>query len=86
MKYPQVLDLAAEGIPVAATYRALGFSRQAFYAWNAPIGIHRDEPAFGYRFIAGELAVSGLSARLSTEASQSTNAPAGPAYTKETCV
>lgn len=40
----------------------------------------------GNRFIAGELAVSGLSARLSARASQSTNAPAGPAYSKETRV
>jgi putative transposase len=34
MRYPLVLDLAAEGIPVAVTCRALGFSKQAFYAWK----------------------------------------------------
>jgi putative transposase len=47
MKYPHVLDLAAEGIPVAVTCRALSFSKQAFYAWNAPVGTHHDDPAFG---------------------------------------
>jgi putative transposase len=78
MSYPLVLDLAADGIPVAVTCRALGFSKQAFYAWkknpvsdrdwanahliNAAVDIHRDEPAFGYRFIADELAVCGLPA------------------------
>ena len=33
MKYPLVLDLAADGIAVAVTCRVLGFSEQAFYAW-----------------------------------------------------
>lgn len=63
MTYPLVLDLAAEGIPVAVTCRALGFSKQAFYAWkkqsanrrdrhevhliNAAIDLHHDDPAFG---------------------------------------
>jgi hypothetical protein len=67
MKYPLVLDLAADGVPVAVTCRVLGFSKQAFYAWrknpvsrrgwdeahliNAALDIHRDNPAFGYRFI-----------------------------------
>ena len=53
------------------TCRVLGFSKQAFYAWrtnpvsrrdwddahliNAAIDVHRDDPAFGYRFIADEL-------------------------------
>ena len=32
MRYPLVLDLAADGIPVAVTCRVLKFSRQAFYA------------------------------------------------------
>jgi transposase InsO family protein len=75
MRYPLVLDLAAGGIPVAVTCRVLGFSKQAFYAWkrnpisardladayltNAAIDIHHDDPAFGYRFIADELARHG---------------------------
>ena len=71
MMYPLVLDLAAGGVPVAVTCRVLGFSKQAFYAWrqnpvsqrdwddahliNAALDVHRDDPAFGYRFIADEL-------------------------------
>ena len=78
MIYPLVLDLAADGIPVAVTCRVLGFSTQAFYRWRAdPVSqrdwddahlintaydIHRDDPAFGYRFIADELADQGVSA------------------------
>jgi len=78
MRYPLVLDLAADGIPVAVTCRALGFSKQAFYAWknnpvsqrdwdeahliNAAVSIHHDNPAFGYRFIADELAGLGITA------------------------
>jgi putative transposase len=58
--------------------RVLGFSKQAFYAWrrspvshrdwdeahliNAALDIHADDPAFGYRFIADELAAAGFSA------------------------
>jgi hypothetical protein len=76
MRFPLVLDLAADGILVAVTCRAMGFSKQAFYAWkrnpvsdrdwadahliNAALDIHHDDPAFGYRFIADELAVAGL--------------------------
>lgn len=71
MRYPLVLDLAADGIPVAVTCRVLKFSRQAFYAWcrapasdhdlvdayatNAAFDVHADDPNFGYRFIADEL-------------------------------
>jgi putative transposase len=78
MMYPLVLDLAAGGVPVAVTCRALGFGKQALYAWkkqpisargwdeahliNAAAGIHHDDPAFGYRFIADELAARGLAA------------------------
>ena len=75
MSYPLVRDLAADGIPVAVTCRVLGFSRQAFYAWaaapvsehdlidayatNAAFEVHADDPGFGYRFIADELADAG---------------------------
>jgi len=75
MTYPLVRDLAADGIPVAVTCRVLGFSTQAFYAWkahpiserelvdayatNAAVDIHTDDPGFGYRFIADELAAAG---------------------------
>jgi transposase InsO family protein len=60
------------------TCRVLGFSKQAIYKWqanpvsqrdwddahliNAAIDIHRDDPAFGYRFIADELHERGLQA------------------------
>jgi putative transposase len=75
MTYPLVLDLADDGIPVTVTCRVLGFSTQGFYKWRANpvsqrdwddahlidaiIGIHADDPEFGYRFIADELAAAG---------------------------
>ncbi len=75
MTYPLVLDLAADGIPVAVTCGLLGFTRQAFYQWKAnPVSqreladayathaaheVHADDPGFGYRFIADELAEAG---------------------------
>jgi hypothetical protein len=78
MRYPLVLDLADDGIPVAVTCRVLGFSKQAFYAWKAdPVcrrdwddahlihaarDIHHDDPTFGYRFIADELPAYGITA------------------------
>ncbi len=78
MMYPLVRDLAVEGIPVTVTCRVLGFSKQAFYAWrkqpvtdrdwndahliNTALDIHHDDPAFGYRFIADELAGRGVTA------------------------
>ena len=78
MIYPLVRDLAADAIPVAVTCRVLGFSKQAYYAWrrdpvtardwddahliNAALDIHADDPAFGYRFIADELADRGIHA------------------------
>ena len=78
MMYPLVQDLAADGVPVRVTCRVLGFSTQAFYKWqanpatdrdwddahllNAAYDIHHDDPAFGYRFIADELASRGIAA------------------------
>jgi putative transposase len=72
MMYPLVRELAVDGVPVTVTCRVLGFSRQAFYAWdanpvsdrdwddahlvNAILDVHGDDPEFGYRFIADELA------------------------------
>lgn len=35
MTYPLVADLAADGIPVAVTWRVLAFSKQAQYAWRS---------------------------------------------------
>jgi transposase InsO family protein len=78
MSLPLVRDLAAAGVPVAVACRVLGFSRQVFYAWdadpvcqrdwddahliNAALDVHRDDPAFGYRFITDELADQGIRA------------------------
>ncbi len=78
MMYPLVRELAAEKIPVAVTCRVLGFTKQAFYKWqaspisqrdwddahliNAAYDIHADDPAFGYRFIADELRERGIAA------------------------
>jgi putative transposase len=75
MMYPLVLELAADRIPVAVACRVLGFSKQAFYRWradpvskrdwndahltNAAIDAHRDDPTFGYRFIADDLVAAG---------------------------
>jgi putative transposase len=75
MTYPLVRDLADDGIAVAVTCRVLGFTPQGFYKWladsvsqrdwddahllNAIIDIHRDDPEFGYRFIADELEAAG---------------------------
>ena len=76
MMYPLVQDLAVDGILVTLTCRVLGFSKQAFYKWqanpvtdrewadahliNAALDIHADDPAFGYRFIADQLAERGI--------------------------
>ncbi len=78
MMYPLVLDLAADGIPVAVTCRVLGFTTQAFYKWrknpvsqrdwddahliNEAMDIHADDPGFGYRLIADELPARGIHA------------------------
>jgi transposase InsO family protein len=75
MMFPLVRDLAAEGIPVRLTCGTFGFSAQAFYKWqirpcsdrdwadahvtNLIVDAHRDDPTFGYRFIADELAAVG---------------------------
>lgn len=75
MTYPLVVELAGEGIPVQLTCGVLGFSTQAFYKWranpvsdrdwddahvtNAIVDVHADDPEFGYRFIADELADAG---------------------------
>jgi Transposase and inactivated derivatives len=72
MIYPLVRGLAADGVPVVVTCRVLAFSPQAFHKWranpvstrdwddahlvDAALQIHTDDPVFGYRFIADELA------------------------------
>ncbi|MBF6428717.1 IS3 family transposase [Nocardia cyriacigeorgica] len=73
--YPLVSELAADGIPVAVTCRVLNLARQPYYRWqaspvtdaelteayraNALFDAHRDDPEFGYRFLADEAEVAG---------------------------
>jgi transposase InsO family protein len=70
-----VKELAADGIPVAVTCRVLKLARQPFYRWlanpvtdaelaeayraNALFDAHRDDPEFGYRFLAAEAGDAG---------------------------
>jgi transposase InsO family protein len=68
--YPLVRELAVDGIPVTVTCRVLKIARQPYYRWlaspvtdaewvaahraNALFEAHRDDPEFGYRFLADE--------------------------------
>ena len=70
MSYPLVRDLAEQGIPVTVTCRVLKIARQPYYRWlanpvtdseleeayraNALFDAHRDDPEFGYRYLADE--------------------------------
>jgi transposase InsO family protein len=70
MMYPLVRELAVDGIPVTVTCRVLNLARQPYYRWlaepvtnaawvqahraNALVDAHRDDPEFGYRFLADE--------------------------------
>ena len=71
MMYPLVRELAGDGIPVTVSCRVLKLARQPFYRWlespftdnqldeaylaNAIFDAHRDDPEFGYRFLADEI-------------------------------
>lgn len=71
MSYPRVRYRSAEVVPVEATCRALGFSKQELskgqalprsdrrwadvHLVDAALAVCRDESAFGYRFTASEL-------------------------------
>jgi putative transposase len=75
MMYPLVRDLADGGIPVTVTCRVLKIARQPYYRWldcpvsdaeldeaslaNAVFDAHRDDPEFGYRFLADEVRDAG---------------------------
>ncbi|MEU6496728.1 IS3 family transposase [Streptomyces sp. NPDC046984] len=68
--YPFVKELAVDGVPVTVTCRVLKLARQPYYRWldkpvadavleewyraNALFNAHRDDPEFGYRFLADE--------------------------------
>jgi transposase InsO family protein len=70
MMYPLVRELAVDGIAVTVTCRVLNLARQPYYRWlaepvteadwvqahraNALFDAHRDDPEFGYRFLADE--------------------------------
>ena len=74
--YPLVRELAGDGIPVTVTCRVLGIARQPYYRWlaapvtdgeleaahlaNAVFDAHRDDPEFGYRFLADEVRAAGF--------------------------
>ena len=76
MMYPLVRELAADGIPVTVTCRVLDIARQPYYRWlasavteaelgeaqlaNAVFDAHRDDPEFGYRFLADEVRQGGF--------------------------
>ena len=78
MMYPLVRELAADGIPVAVTCRVLRIARQPYYRWladpvtdaeleaaylaNALFDAHRDDPEFGYRYLADEARDAGHTA------------------------
>jgi transposase InsO family protein len=71
MKYPLVRDLAAQGFAVRLTCGVLGVAAQPYYRWlkdpicqrdlddaylvNELVDRHRDDPTFGYRFLADEV-------------------------------
>ena len=71
MMFPLVRELAVDGIPVTVTCRVLKLCRQQYYRWrdqpftdgqldeaylaNAIHDAHRDDPEFGYRFLADEV-------------------------------
>jgi transposase InsO family protein len=74
--YPLVRELAGDGIPVTVTCRVLKLHRPHYYRWLAcPVGVrdldgayvanavfdaHRDDPEFGYRFLADEVRRNGV--------------------------
>jgi putative transposase len=78
MMYPLVRELAVDGIPVTVTCRVLKIARQPYYRWlaapvtgteleqaylaNALFDAHRDDPEFGYRFLADEARDAGFAA------------------------
>lgn len=75
MIYPLVRELAEDGIPVTVTCRVLKIARQPYYRWladpvtesewseahlaDALFDAHRDDPEFGYRFLADEVRDNG---------------------------
>ena len=68
-------ELAVDGVPVTVTCRVLKLARQPYYRWldepvadaalkeayraNALFDAHREDPEFGYRFLADEARSAG---------------------------
>lgn len=68
-------ELAVDGVPVTVACRVLKLARQPYYRWlkcpvtdreldeaylaNAIFDAHRDDPEFGYRFLADEARLAG---------------------------
>jgi len=75
MMFPLVRELAEDRVPVTVTCRVLKLCRQQYYRWvkcpvtdaewaeahlaNAIFDAHRDDPEFGYRFLADEVRQAG---------------------------
>jgi putative transposase len=75
MMFPLVRELADDNIPVTVSCRVLGLCRADYYRWldtpvtdgqldeawlaNAIHDAHRDDPEFGYRFLADEVRLAG---------------------------
>ena len=75
MMFPLVRDLAEDAIPVTVTCGVLNLCRAQYYRWidepftdteldeawlaNAIFDAHRDDPEFGYRFLADEVRAEG---------------------------
>ena len=75
MMYPLVCELAGDGVPVTVTCGVLKLARQPYYRWlkkpvteaelvrayraDALFDAHRDDPEFGYRFLADEARQAG---------------------------
>lgn len=75
MMFPLVRELAVDGVPVTVTCRVLKLCRAHYYRWlKQPIGdrelseaylantlhtAHKDDPEFGYRFLADEAETEG---------------------------
>jgi putative transposase len=73
--FPLVRELADDGVPVTVTCRVLKLCRQQYYRWvkhpltdreldaaylaNAIFDVHRNDPEFGYRFLADEVRYGG---------------------------
>ena len=75
MIYPLVAELAEDGIPGAVACRVLKLARQPHHRWrkhpvggavwvrahrvNTLVDAHREDPEFGYRFLANEARKAG---------------------------